>query len=278
MINSLTPEQTAQMKVYAEKWTKIGLSTERIDREKAKVYAQKLYKFLENPHEPEVIFAEGPTEAWEIIQKITGEKLDFIWPYLDGQFWSFYSGWLNYYRDVLKVEITIDTSILEELVNYGLIYPLEKHCIITERMSVCKRNGHGLHCDGGPALEYKDGTKVWSLNGVRVPQWLAETPAEQLNAKEFAKISNVEVRREFIRKIGIEKLCNDLGSTVLDKKGNYELHEVDLGTDVGKWPYLKMLNPSIGVWHMECVDQSCRTVTDAICWRNQSNLEPEVLT
>jgi hypothetical protein len=179
---------------------------------------------------------------------------------------------------VLKVEITTDTSIVEELVNYGNIYPLEKHCIITERMLVCKKNANGLHCDGGPAVEYRDGTKVFALNGVRVPQWIAETPIHQLDPSKFAEITNAEIRREFVRKVGIEQICNKMGTVVIDKSGDYELHEIDLGGATGKWPYLKMLNPSIGVWHMECVDRTCRTVKDAIKWRNQSELEPEVLT
>jgi len=75
-----------------------------------------------------------------------------------------------------------------------------------------------------------------------------------------------------------------MGSIVLDKQENiegvctYELHEMDLGGTTGKWPYLKMLNPSIGVWHMECVDKTCKTVKDAIRWRNQSELDPEIIT
>ncbi len=54
-------------------------------------------------------------------------------------------------------------------------------------------------------------------------------------------------------------------------------HAAKLGA-TGKWPYLKMLNPSIGVWHMECVDRSCKTVKDAIKWRNQSEINPSILT
>jgi len=56
------------------------------------------------------------------------------------------------------------------------------------------------------------------------------------------------------------------------------LHEIDLGGATGKWPYLKMLNPSIGVWHMECVSKDCKTVKQAITFRNQSEVVPEVIT
>jgi hypothetical protein len=278
MIKELTEEQLKQMEEYVKRWTEIGLSTELIDREKAVVYSEKLYKFLGRENVPEVIFADGPISAWKEVEKIYNEKIDFVWPYLDGQFWSSYVAWLLYYKNVLKIEITIDTSVIEELVNYGNVYPLEKHCIITERMSLCKRNANGLHCDGSPAVEYRDGTKIWALNGVRVPQWLSETSHQKLDPKKFAEIKNAEVRREFVRKVGIERICLALGTKVMDKQKDYELHEIDLGGETGKWPYLKMLNPSIGVWHMECVDKTCRTVKDAITWRNQSDLEPKILT
>ncbi|GAG45719.1 unnamed protein product, partial [marine sediment metagenome] len=54
---------------------------------------------------------------------------------------------------------------------------------------------------------------------------------------------------------------------LIDKQDNYEVILVNLGARVGEWPYLKMLNPSIGVWHLECLDSRCRTVQDAINFR-----------
>ena len=43
-IESLTPEQEAQLDVYRDKWIKIGLSTERVDREVAMESVRKLYE------------------------------------------------------------------------------------------------------------------------------------------------------------------------------------------------------------------------------------------
>jgi len=163
MIKDLTPEQLKQMEEYVTKWTSIGLSTERIDKDKAVGYAHKLYKFLNRNVVPQVIFADGPVSAWKELEKIYGEKIDFVWPYLDGQFWSSYVTWLSCYKNVLKIEITVDTSPIEELVNYGNIYPLEKYCIIADRMSICRRNANGLHCEGNTAVEYPDGTKYGLL-------------------------------------------------------------------------------------------------------------------
>ena len=282
IIESLTPEQEAKIPEYVKMGIDIGFSTTRMNREKAKAYVKKLYKFMGRKNtDPEIIFAEGPMEAWGKIEEIYGEKIEFVWPYLDGQFWSCYYAWINFYRDVVRLQIDIDTSIIEEMIEFGNIYPLENHCIMAEKIETCQYDpSFGLHCEGSHAMSYRDGTKIWALHGVIVPQWLAETPHDKLNPKDFATIENVEVRREFVRKVGVERICNELGSKILDKSpdGTYELHEIDLGGKTGKWPYLKMLNPSIGVYHMECVEKTCKTIKDAITFRNKSDADPIMLT
>jgi hypothetical protein len=123
------------------------------------------------------------------------------------------------------------------------------------------------------AVKYRDGWGVHALNGVRVPEWIVMTPAEKIDCHEFSKISNAEVRREFVRKVGVERLMVKLGSKMLDKQGDYELHSIPLGGRTGDWPYLKMLNPSIGVWHVEAVSKKCDTVEKALNFRNQGKVE-----
>jgi hypothetical protein len=107
---------------------------------------------------------------------------------------------------------------------------------------------------------------------VRCPEWLINTPAEKLQAEDFAKIENVEIRREFVRKIGIERLIQKLGAKVIDKQGTYELLEMDLNLSAPARA-LKMKNPSIDVWHVEFVPPEIDSVQKAINWRAQ-----EVLT
>jgi len=96
--------------------------------------------------------------------------------------------------------------------------------------------------------------------------------------KVFTKIKNVTVRTRFIKKFGVERIILACGSRIIDKKGDYELLLFDLGGTTGYWPYLKMLNPSIGVWHVEAVGKKCKTVDDAIIWRNQTIDSPRQLT
>jgi len=118
------------------------------------------------------------------------------------------------------------------------------------------------------------------LNGVNVGERIASAKAEDLNPAEFAKIENVEIRREFVRKVGIERIVSKIGAKTIDKAGDgeYELLSVDLGGSVGVWPYLKKRNRSIGCYHLEAVDRACSTVESAIKWRNQATTYPSQLT
>jgi len=403
MITSLTPEQEAAIPKYVDEYVKIGLSTGRINRQRARKYITRLYQFLGRQEPLAVVFAEGPVQAWlstlmlqfihtvtsnpseagtvveasdrtskkqdgnkktkkapqkkinlskagaqlknyvmsQIGDKIGGQVNDhalnqflaqisgsigdeelnvhapnqllrnkpavglgqnieqaasgqdesrgngqgqmtglasFVWPYLDGQFFAYWTCWRKYMEFIGVKTDCPDADIIDDQIHFGPIYPLESFCVVTEHPEEIHRRGTVIHKDGGPAIVYRDGTKIWMLNGVRIPQWLAETPAAKIDARDFAKIENAEIRREFIRKVGIERICRDLHTEVLDKDGDYELHVIDLGRRTGKWPYLKMLNPSIGVWHMECVGQECHTVKEALTWRNQTALKPDVLT
>jgi len=137
-----------------------------------------------------------------------------------------------------------------------------------------------LHSDGSPAFISRDGWELWYLNGVCVTQEIAEKAWDELNPRLVLTEKNAEVRREIVRKIGVERLCVALDAQCVDKSGDYELLNLDLH-DGRIRPYLKMLNPSLtGVWHIEGVHPVCDTVEKAIAWRNGVDVGdmPTVLT
>jgi hypothetical protein len=131
-----------------------------------------------------------------------------------------------------------------------------------------------LHCETGPAIKFADGWGVWSLNGVRVTQEIVETPASELDPQLVLTTQNAEWRREIVRKIGIERVCEALKAKSVDRDGDYELMLLNLG-DRRARPFLKMRNPSIGVYHIEGVSPECRTVQQALNFRN--GLTPEMI-
>nr|WP_199301282.1 hypothetical protein [Trichocoleus sp. FACHB-90] len=72
-IEKLTPEQEALIPVYWEKWRKIALSTEPIDRGKAKEAIKKIYALIGLP-EPEILFFDSPCEAEKIFKYLLKEQ------------------------------------------------------------------------------------------------------------------------------------------------------------------------------------------------------------
>ena len=204
---------------------------------------------------------------------------DSIW----GQHIAHWCGWADYMQNILFVrKIEQCSSLIEIAKSAGCWWAFRNAAIICERHAEFHLVEGKLHRDGGPAVAWSDGWGVYALNGVRVPGWLAEEKAEEIDPARFAKIDNVEIRREFVRKVGVERIVQEMGGQRLDAVGDYELIEVDLGGSTGRHPYLKMLNPSIGVWHLECVERTCRTVQQALNFRasrlTDRDWKPEVLT
>lgn len=286
MINKLTPKQASKIPEYYEKWKKIGFSTNRIDETKAKKILKKYLKGFSTC--TEIIFLDSPLAC---LKEINRRAETPIPQYYFLGYWSqsgnIAAGYCAFYDFLIETVTTPDKKTLtlwylfkaftEEL-HYIWTFPNLVLCSQRPIQLLSKNNN--LHCDGDAAVKYADGFSLYFLNGVFVPEWLVLTPRHKLDTAAFATIQNAEVRREFVRKIGAEKLLADLGSKLLDKQGNYELHQIDLHGTTGNWPYLKMLNPSIGVWHLEAVDRKCKTVEQALAWRDsEDNYEkPEVLT
>jgi hypothetical protein len=169
-------------------------------------------------------------------------------------------------------------NIYKETTKLGLVYPVGDFCIVSGKPAKIKLLNGRLHSAAGPAIEYSD-MAVYALNGVPVPEDIVTTPAEKLDPAIILKTTNAEVRREIVRKIGIERLIVKLGARSLDKSadGVYELLDINLG-DGRTRPYLKMRNPSIATWHVEGVHPDCKTVAQALEWRNQSVEVPEQLS
>ncbi|MDR1611754.1 MAG: hypothetical protein LBT97_03100 [Planctomycetota bacterium] len=201
-----------------------------------------------------------------------------VWPYLDGQWMSYYTAWYNYYQEVLGLELP-PAWVINDQINFGGVWPLTDIVVVSRRPEHILRDSTGrLHADGKAAVQYCDGFSIYALNGVRVPEWLALTSESAIDPARFAEIANAEVRQVFIRKVGIERIAQACGAETVDTNGDYDLWMVDLKGQTGKRPYLKMINPSTGTWHLEGVPVGTKTVADALVWRNGSALTPTQLT
>lgn len=151
--------------------------------------------------------------------------------------------------------------------------------------------------DNNTKMYYRYGNKEkYFLRRFEVPKWLYVTPAEELNPQDYLLLENADVKAEFVRKIGINRLI-ELG-TVIDSYKNYpdnemwakseykiiDMHKIlparqmvdNWGFPRGKAktftyaPFLYMKNQTTGVYHLEGIHPRCRTLYDAFKMRYNS--------
>ncbi len=233
------------------------------------------------------------SQIWvQVRDQISSQVRDQVWNQIRDQigdqdqikdqvFGSMDAHWLAFY-DFSHQELSIDASsalkALQDLARHcGWWAPYKEAVIFQHRPEIISMENGLLHKDGdGPAIRYRGGlVAVWALHGVRVPQWLAETSAEEIDPQKLLKIDNAQVRAEFVRKVGIERICYSLRAKTLDSQvieigGQQHAYELlGLPIDGELYHYLKMQNPSVPeLWHVEGVPQECSTVYAALNFRN----------
>ena len=300
MIEELTLAQEKQLEIYRDKWVAIGLSVNRIDRPKAIENFMILNSLvLGNKKKPVVVFMDSPLTTWlatiflysifkyqnniwsQVESQVESQVGSFVYPYLDGNFMSSYFSFYDFCNKVLKISFQNQRQwdCYLKTSEVSLIYPFEDFIVISEKPTKIKMKNMILHNENGMAVEYSDGFGVYSLNGVRVTKEIVETPAEQLDPQLILKEQNAEIRREIVRKIGIERVCQKLGAKTIDKKYGYELVGLSLGDNRIR-PYLKMINPSTNTFHLEGISPEIKTIDQALTWRNRLEKfeEPVTLT
>ncbi|MDE2096214.1 MAG: hypothetical protein KGL39_03145, partial [Patescibacteria group bacterium] len=195
------------------------------------------------------------------------------------------ASWIAFYmffrfECALKAETEKLLGLAQICRNAGWFLPHKNICWISERHDSLHRNAEGrLHADEKAALTYPDGWAIYALNGIRMKSEYVLTPAEKLNPQTVMQEQNADVRRELIRKVGIERMLAVLPNKVVDKVGDYQLLSIRLSEQVTDARFLKMLNPSIGTWHLEGVAPECDTVEKSLNWRNQNMFtNAEILT
>ncbi len=92
----------------------------------------------------------------------------------------------------------------------------EQICFVCEYPVSAAVNARGqLHATDSAAMVFRDGFKVYSIDGVLVPQSSIEAPGE-ITIEQIENEQNIEVRRIMIARYGIEKYLNDSNAVVID--------------------------------------------------------------
>ena len=342
MITKLTSEQEATFPHYVDKWRKIHTDTRRLEEHPGLESVEKIVNdwrvhILKRDKAP-VVIADNPlegciasnlseqgvsnedliTETKKFLVEGGDYEIDYVGlPYQTGSWFSSLFSFYDFFMNETDIDFKAkDENILdlykiwEATKDLGCIYPMDNVTIVTQKPTKLHFiEGNVLHNDVGAAVEYAGiGSDVginsiYALNGIKVPEYLAVTPAQDLdpefltNPEKFAKVidtpaytyseesivRSADVKAEFIRKIGMERLL-EFGKSIdtyenYDPdccewwwKSEYELFDMESIFDsIDYAPHLKMLNQTTGIWHMEAVSPNCSNIKDALKERFNGN-------
>lgn len=276
MINELTDEQDHLMTTISAEYEQKFLSgDDSYDVEKIVNGINYIYA-LSDLKEPEIVICSSPMHMAEEAKLEKGETIDSLGCGYD-------AGWTAFYDFFERIGITYEDTDFktwkEFILNSGVFATVlcENVAFVCIRPCVVKTNlNDDLHCENGPAIAWRDGYEEYSLNGVWVPKELVITPAEKLNPDFLTKEKNADVKAEFIRKFGIERLIGH-GKVVDSYKAatdplyfdsEYELIDMAfLFTSFKYAPFLKMKNQTTGVFHLEGVHPDCKSIKEALDFR-----------
>lgn len=121
----------------------------------------------------------------------------------------------------MKIDALTSACILAARAT-GWWWPMEHVVVAAERPTEAHRDDAGrLHSADSKAIVWPDGWGVHIWHGVRVPDWVIETPAGELSAWSADREQNVEIRRAIIERMGYERYLQDAGRELV--------HEDDCG-------------------------------------------------
>ncbi|MBC7997695.1 MAG: hypothetical protein IAF58_07120 [Leptolyngbya sp.] len=192
-------------------------------------FGEKLFRVLERTIGTED-HPENEAFAKEMMHMLTGTSSD---EWLTGQLSVGFNSTLFYptLDGLPKYAFLIDAGLGHHLTEKRqtilnmrkLIANRTPICAFAEIAFICKEplicsiNEEGrFHSDDGPALEYEDGFKLFSLNGVTVSEKTVIAP-HTLSVEEIDAEINLEIRRVMMERFGIGRYVLDSNAQVVSE-------------------------------------------------------------
>ena len=282
-IEKLTPEQESKFEFYADKWLKIGLSTEPANRAEAEDGVRLTYECAKLSPPKSIVWVDSPKELSNKRDN-PNENLS----YMDVIFGQHDANWLAYYdffrTECGLVEETENLKGLEKVaLNAGWWIPYDDIVYISERpVEINMDNENLLHSESGPSVMYRDGFSVYTWHGVRIPkEWIEDK--DSLTPEMALKWENIEQRRVACEILGWDNILNHLNPVIIDEDDPEigELLEVDI-PDSGKERFLRVLCGTGRTFALP-VPPEMKTALEASAWTyglesDINNYIPEVRT
>lgn len=168
----------------------------------------------------EQVRAQFADQVGEQVWEQVGEQ---VWAQVADQVWTdlrcgvFDAGWVQFYEWFNEHYATNKLAAYAALSRscHGAMF-YKDVCIIIDRPLAYSFNEDGeLHNESGPAIEYRDGWKVYAINGVRLPGDIIESP-ESITVERIKAEGNAEIKRIMRERYGDARYLQDIGATVVD--------------------------------------------------------------
>jgi hypothetical protein len=131
----------------------------------------------------------------------------------DADFLSFYS----FFANAVGLDCAKRFEPLTRVAkSCGWVWFFEGAAIMTDRPKTLRRDEQNrLHCENGPALEYRDGFSIYAWHGTRLPKEWVENRLT-IDPAEILKCENVEQRAAGAAMIGWPRMVAKLKRNVID--------------------------------------------------------------
>lgn len=244
-IEKLSPEETARMPEWRDRWIKIGLCTSPADRPAFEAAAAVCYRAAGLQPVSRVIWVDSPlalarlapveaavadgrmTRAEAVSDTPTAQakrrqEITQNWHrYLGGQLWAGWNAWVTFFTRVCGLDLGAKAAGAEA---YATIaesacwwWPHREFIVVSERPTQIVRDERGrLHNPTGMAAMWPDGWGFHVWHGVRVPgEWI--DGRDTLDPRAVLAHSNVEIRRAGMEIIGWDRALRDLSPRIVDE-------------------------------------------------------------
>lgn len=247
LVKNLTNKQKEQFPVYVDRWLKVGLSTERMDRDKAIAAIKKAYTLAGLKEPTKFYFTKSPMDAVKFIkEKISPETspsqivASMIFGAHEAAWLSFYS----FFKEECGLKVCDKLEGLLELAEHsGWLSVFEDTVIFQEKPTAIRFDDQNrLHCEAGPAIEYEDGYSLYAWHGTTIPaEWIVKR--SELTPKIALAQTNTEIRRAACEIVTWARILRELKATVIDADEDPmigTLVEVNIPA-IGREKFLKVL-------------------------------------
>jgi len=236
-------------------------------------------------------------QVWDqVLDQVRDQVLDQVRDQVRNQVWGqvlnntmyggWEAGWISHFATLVELGARLDENYqswleaMDELVECGWWFPYRGAVVMTGRpRGILHLDPQGrLHNSKGPAIQWKDGYKLYYFHGTRVSEEIIEHP-ELITVKAIMKETNSEVRRCMCEIMGWDNYVREAKLKLVDEcddpaNAPHKLRLYDVPEQVFDVPVrlLLMVNATpkrdgVVPLYGETVPKECKTALGAAAWQ-----------